>query len=298
MGWFKNPWAENYALQVQEFDSEVLNQFSLSHFNQQPDQKKWPDNISIVGVSTTTLENRKKLGAEDTHTGSDSSYVPIAKEGYSEEEYQEALSLINEHKTKTDVQLSGLLGEALNILVNEIGRNSVIAFLTKKGTYTHIYTGSWQGAERTEISDYISQQIKSNYYNTLFNSQITLSSKWLETHRPHFTSVWDFMANTQAFMTFGGIQELEIRSTNIDVTHQNATIGRSGSTPESIKADVNYDVFMKDWFGVDWTDIVGDFAALLGGDGLAAFWILQHHRGYPPVKNILLSKEFVQTVIK
>jgi hypothetical protein len=54
---------------------------------------------------------------------------------------------------------------------------------------------------------------------------------------------------------------------------------------------------LKDWFGVDEEDVYkNEPSTQMGREYLAAFWVLQHQRGYRPFINIITYEEEITVI--
>ena len=97
------------------------------------------------------------------------------------------------------------------------------------------------------------------------------------------------------FVAFGGIQEVELKGYLSKVKHAGkgdyfTKFGDILHDPTVL--EVRLEFVLKDWFGVDEEDVYkNSIATKLGRDYLAAFWILQHRRGYQPFINVIKYKE-------
>ena len=94
---------------------------------------------------------------------------------------------------------------------------------------------------------------------------------------------------------FGGIQEVGIKGF---LKNERIGIKMIGKPVKSF-IEVELRFVLKDWFGVDEQDVYkNELSTQLDREGLAAFWILQHQRGYRPFINIITYKEIVNFVVK
>jgi hypothetical protein len=93
---------------------------------------------------------------------------------------------------------------------------------------------------------------------------------------------------------FGGIQQINIDGTllNEKIQVQEGTDGYGKFKVSTFFLDIELKFVLKDWFGVDEDDIIkNETAAQVGRESLAAFWVLQHQKGFRPFINIINYKE-------
>jgi hypothetical protein len=93
---------------------------------------------------------------------------------------------------------------------------------------------------------------------------------------------------------FGGIQEVTVKG------YLKKWIPEVGTFDKKLKPNIlNIKLVfeLKDWFGVDEQDVFNnDLPAQIDREGLAAFGVLQHQRGYPPFINIIDYQEDIEMV--
>ena len=102
--------------------------------------------------------------------------------------------------------------------------------------------------------------------------------------------------NLQEAMAFGGIQALELNGYLTKVLIQGSLVDSSNILKNNLYVptilEVRLEFILKDWFGVDEQDVYNNrLAAQLGREALAAFWVLQHMRGFRPFMNVIKYKE-------
>jgi len=96
-------------------------------------------------------------------------------------------------------------------------------------------------------------------------------------------------------MAFGGIQEVELKGYLSKVKREGkgdylTKFGDIFHDPTIL--EIRLEFVLKDWFGVDEEDVYkSSVATQLGREALAAFWILQHQRGYKPFINVIKYQE-------
>lgn len=105
-------------------------------------------------------------------------------------------------------------------------------------------------------------------------------------------------SNTSMFMVMGGVGEIQIRT--LDSNENKDILLNFFNYKEYV---VNIEVVFRDWFGMDENDFAEDdwrnnffktLSTLLGREQLAAFWILQHQRGYPSfIWNAVFKTEII-----
>jgi hypothetical protein len=120
-------------------------------------------------------------------------------------------------------------------------------------------------------------------------------SNVLNNHNLNFRTSF---TNTSMFMVMGGVGEIQIRTVN---SYENKDILLNYFNRNEYV--VNIEVIFRDWFGMDENDFAEDdwgknwkkaLSTWLGREQLAAFWILQHQRGYPSfVWNAVFKTEII-----
>ena len=101
-------------------------------------------------------------------------------------------------------------------------------------------------------------------------------------------------------MAFGGIQEVELKGYLSQIKHagKGDQFDKFGNVfHDSTILEIRFEFIIKDWFGVDEEDVYkNSYATKLIRDSLAAFWVLQHQRGYRPFINVITyteTKEYI-----
>ncbi|GHT12146.1 hypothetical protein FACS189426_15080 [Bacteroidia bacterium] len=94
---------------------------------------------------------------------------------------------------------------------------------------------------------------------------------------------------------FSGIQEVELKGYLSKIKHKGKSdqFDKFGKVyHDATVLEVKLDFIIKDWFGVDEEDVYkNEKSTQMGRDALAAFWILQHQRGYQPFINLIKYTE-------
>ena len=142
------------------------------------------------------------------------------------------------------------------------------------------------GTGKNKIFDIIKDKIKKAYKNKSslpvdisedLNSEIGFSSGY----------TIPFMPGEAA--AFGGVQQIEVSGYLHSIKHEEYSLDKNGKTkhtPTILHVDIHF--IFKDWFGVDEEDVINnETPAIIQRYQLAAFWILQHQRGFPPFINVL-----------
>jgi hypothetical protein len=113
-----------------------------------------------------------------------------------------------------------------------------------------------------------------------------IQANWID-----FSSIWTMPER----MAFGGVQEVELKGylSKVKQVGKGDYFDKSGKVHhEATILEVRLEFVIKDWFGVDEEDVYKNtIATQLVRDSLAAFWILQHQRGYKPFINVIRYKE-------
>jgi hypothetical protein len=93
------------------------------------------------------------------------------------------------------------------------------------------------------------------------------------------------ISNLSEMLAIGGINYKQVTGYLLFeqwVKKQNRWKGENVQTPTIV---VQLDFLIGDWFGVDEYDVTNNkFAAIFARRQMAAFWVLQHQRGYPPIR--------------
>jgi RHS repeat-associated protein len=162
--------------------------------------------------------------------------------------------------------------------------------LNNGGEFTHVNNnGLPYGTSFSKIQN----SVKEGIGQMLFQNQ----SMWDISKFIKYSYLQPFTDNPDYAIPIGGIQKVTVEVHSIKFVITPEALNANGSyTPASCQFDANVTIIIWDIFGVDEDDFVNsDIATFFGGSSLAAFWVLQHQRGYQPLivklvnKNVIIS---------
>lgn len=173
------------------------------------------------------------------------------------------------------------------VLYSRYGQRIKENFERKSGETLYHRLGSWAtdfNTGRNALYEGIKKEIQEKHANFHSHGRIDIS-RALALNHPSFR-IAPF--HLDEMIAIGGVQEVEVEdrgwTENIgyDYWDKNGKIHSKAHTT-LIKLKIS----LKDWFGVDENDYTNFRpAAMVDRKGLAALWVLQHQRGYPPFINI------------
>jgi len=142
----------------------------------------------------------------------------------------------------------------------------------------------WPNREVTNL-DNLLNAVKDKIFSAYRRSSPEDVTPEIQAHMINFSS---FRILAEA-MAFGGIQEVELKGYLSKVKY--AGYDKSGKHFPTV-LEVRLEFVLKDWFGVDERDVYNNsIAAQWSRESLAAFWVLQHRRGYKPFINVIRYAE-------
>jgi hypothetical protein len=176
-------------------------------------------------------------------------------------------------------------------------------FRQNTGKNLSFHLEKWADGKNTKkdaLISVIKEKVKSVYLQ--YPSGVILSQpiditpeikgQWLDFSK---ANIW--MIGEKA--AFGGIQEIEIQGFLINRTLKGDYSDQSGKIYHLPKTTLVIKLYftLKDWFGVDEEDVYKNaHSTQMGRESLAAFWILQHQRGYRPFINVITYEEEITVV--
>jgi hypothetical protein len=172
---------------------------------------------------------------------------------------------------------------------------------TGKNLFFHLE--KWEDGKNTKkdaLISVIKEKVKSVYLQypsgVILSQPIDITPE-IKAKRLDFSKANIWMMGEKA--AFGGIQEIEIQGFLIKRTLKGDYFDQSGKIYHLPKTTLVIKLFftLKDWFGVDEEDVYkNEYSTQYGRESLAAFWVLQHQRGYRPFINIITYEEEITVV--
>ncbi|MDR3338719.1 MAG: hypothetical protein LBT25_01265 [Candidatus Symbiothrix sp.] len=177
-------------------------------------------------------------------------------------------------------------------------------FRQKTGENLYFHLKEWADGKNTNkdaLISVIKEKVKSVYLQyrsgAILSQPIDISPEIAEKFIDFSdASLWTMSGEKAAF---GGIQEIEIQGFLTNQTLKGDYFDQFGKVHYLPKTTLEIRLFfvLKDWFGVDEEDVYkNESSTQMGRESLAAFWVLQHQRGYRPFINIITYEEEITVV--